>query len=409
MAYIPRTTASAGVLRHIFIIRSLMAEEITPRRMVEEITPDRIDTLSIRTYYLRKARIPRLRGSCPKLRKKFPPHGPVTVSNLKLASYGGIMRSSVPDLHHIRMVGIDLDGTLLRSDNTISAKDGQALLKAAEEGIVIVPVTGRPLAGIPSEVERIPFFRYTITSNGAVTTDLGSQTACLNIVHAYETAVSSSSCREDPSVIADAVADALSGAVTLSYDGLPAQAALKVVHAAPELSLIREIMIDGFGYLEPDSYHQLWDRFSSGIFGEYIRRCRLETESYEKVFSLPNASRGAENVSFMASSIEETEALHEALKDIPDIRITNYSRSFLEVGSPSSDKGRALLNLGRRLGIPREAICAIGDSANDLPMLAAAGCAVAMGNASEAVRGAADCITSDNDHDGVAEVLSAML
>ena len=51
----------------------------------------------------------------------------------------------------------------------------------------------------------------------------------------------------------------------------------------------------------------------------------------------------------------------------------------------------------------------MGDADNDLPMLAAAGLAVAMGNANESVRAAADVVVADNDHDGVAEAIERFL
>jgi hydroxymethylpyrimidine pyrophosphatase-like HAD family hydrolase len=61
--------------------------------------------------------------------------------------------------------------------------------------------------------------------------------------------------------------------------------------------------------------------------------------------------------------------------------------------------------LGTRLKIPRDAIIAFGDSANDLEMLTYAGTGVAMGNASAAAKAAADRVTGTNNEDGVASVI----
>ena len=77
----------------------------------------------------------------------------------------------------IRMIGLDLDGTLLTRQKELTAGNRAALEKAAEYGICIVPVTGRPLAGIPRQVLELDFIRFAITSNGAVTTDRRSGSA----------------------------------------------------------------------------------------------------------------------------------------------------------------------------------------------------------------------------------------
>ena len=71
----------------------------------------------------------------------------------------------------IKMIGLDLDGTLLTRDKRLTKENSDVLAEAARRGIHIVPVTGRPLSGLPAVVEALPFIRYAITSNGAVLTD----------------------------------------------------------------------------------------------------------------------------------------------------------------------------------------------------------------------------------------------
>ena len=77
----------------------------------------------------------------------------------------------------------------------------------------------------------------------------------------------------------------------------------------------------------------------------------------------------------------------------------------LELNWKTADKGRALLHLAERLGVPAADTVAFGDSSNDLTMLQAAGTGVAMGNASEEVRAACDAVTATNEEDGVAVYL----
>lgn len=69
------------------------------------------------------------------------------------------------------------------------------------------------------------------------------------------------------------------------------------------------------------------------------------------------------------------------------------------------DKGKALIWLGKHLGIRKEEIMAFGDSSNDLKMMKGVGIGVAMANAREDVKEAADYITASNDEDGVAHFI----
>ena len=74
----------------------------------------------------------------------------------------------------IRLVALDLDGTLLNRNNEVTLATRQAIARAVEHGVVVVPATGRPLASLPPVVAKLPGIRYAITSNGAAVWDLGS-------------------------------------------------------------------------------------------------------------------------------------------------------------------------------------------------------------------------------------------
>ena len=66
-----------------------------------------------------------------------------------------------------RMIGLDLDGTLLTTEKEFTPYTKEILRKAIAQGIVVLPATGRPLSGIPGELLHFPGIRYALTANGA--------------------------------------------------------------------------------------------------------------------------------------------------------------------------------------------------------------------------------------------------
>ena len=74
----------------------------------------------------------------------------------------------------IRLIALDLDGTLLDDQKRLPENNIEALAECARRGIQVVPTTGRPADGIPKELRSIPGVRYAITTNGGAVADLKS-------------------------------------------------------------------------------------------------------------------------------------------------------------------------------------------------------------------------------------------
>lgn len=92
------------------------------------------------------------------------------------------------------------------------------------------------------------------------------------------------------------------------------------------------------------------------------------------------------------------------------MNITFSSDRYIEFNSITADKGQAVLELGRRLGIKPAEIMAIGDNGNDLPMIEQAGLGVCVANGKEFVKQAAGYITQvDNNHGAVAEAIEKFI
>ena len=79
----------------------------------------------------------------------------------------------------IRLLALDLDGTLLNGAKQITPRTQAALERAGQQGVLMVPVTGRPAQGLPPAVLSLPGLRYAVTSNGATIRDLVEQRVLL--------------------------------------------------------------------------------------------------------------------------------------------------------------------------------------------------------------------------------------
>ena len=265
----------------------------------------------------------------------------------------------------IRMIVLDLDGTLLTREKRLTEGNREALALAADSGVIVVPVTGRPLAGIPEQILELPFIRYIITSNGAVTTDR-------------------------------------TGARSIRERCMTRETAERTLRAAEGDGIIREFFTGGYGYHDRSTRELLWKRFERTPVLSYLQKSRIQVEDlYEEL----GGNETIENLSIMCPTPAVKEEILERVKVIEGVRIIYPWPMDLEITSKDADKGEALLSLAQMLGFRREEVMAMGDGNNDLGLMNAAGLSVAMGNSAPEVLEAADFQTSDNEHDGVAEAI----
>lgn len=118
-------------------------------------------------------------------------------------------------MHKIKMIGLDLDGTLLNENKELTPYTAEVLKKAMEQGVHIVISTGRPITGVPKELIEFPGMRYVISSNGGRILDL------------FEGKV-------------------------LYENPVPHETAEKVLKIVSEYETLREIYFDGQGYVQQD-------------------------------------------------------------------------------------------------------------------------------------------------------------
>ena len=267
----------------------------------------------------------------------------------------------------IKLIALDLDATLLDSQKKISPRNLAALERARQMGILVVPVTGRPAQGLPQAVLDLPGLRYAVTSNGATIRDW----------------------EED---------------CFLLEKHLTAEAALEVLDTCWDFDMIREVFRDGVGYLTRADYEILRDRYAGTPMWEYVMGTRQVLPGSLEDF-LREDTRPVEELFFLTGSIQEKETLRERLSALPGIGFADPFPNDLEVMAGGIDKGEAFLWLLNHLGIAPSETLAMGDGGSDIPLLRAAGIGIAMANALDYVKEAADDVTASCDEDGVALAL----
>ena len=294
--------------------------------------------------------------------------------------------------HPILLAALDLDGTLLNSNGEVSPCTQKVLSEASDRGVVVIPATGRPLASLPPVVAKQPWVHYALTSNGAAVWDLGGDPlGCVysRYANAAEHETSQPECivrRCFPVEKAREVYEAfhgLPGGLNLFSDGRALRDMAQQRFFDERFA--RLAAVKGTEAIQPNDGRFTILRDQS----EWMSRHAHEVEKFCMFFH----------------SVKEAQQYLPRFTAIEGVEVVQGSPDNVEVTAAGVDKGTALLALADRLGIPREATLAIGDSDNDAEMLRAVGMPVAMGNADAALKNLAKYITADCDHDGVAQAV----
>ena len=266
----------------------------------------------------------------------------------------------------IGLIALDLDGTTLSGDKSLSSKNLHAITGAIASGMEIVPVTGRGFDSLPECVTSIEGIRYYINSNGA------------NIYDA-----------------------SIGGRIYESF--VDAAAVEELMREVKERGYMFESFVGGYAYIGRDWYDDMKENGCDYRGVEYALKTRTPVDDLF-AFTLENKER-IENINVFFPTKEEKESFFPILSGIKNAEITSSYWSNYEMGPLGASKGAALRFLMDRLGLGKEEVMAIGDSPNDISMLNEAGVAVAVENAEPHVKAAADIIVSPNDEDGVAEAI----
>lgn len=266
----------------------------------------------------------------------------------------------------VKMIGFDLDGTLLTSEKKLTPYTMEILQRAIGQGILVLPATGRPLCGVPKELAEYPGIRYALTANGGRIVSLPSKE-------------------------------------TIHEELIAPEVARKVLNILEKYDTLREIYYDGQGYAPEEKLKRIAEYLPSAPMAAYVVSTRTPVPDIREMFEREN--RPVDKIQGLFIRMEDKHAAMEELKAFPEIEVTGALLNNVEVNAGGVNKGTALVRLGASLGIRREEIMAFGDGANDIHMMREAGIGVAMGNAIEEVKAAADYMTATNDEDGAAKFI----
>jgi Cof subfamily protein (haloacid dehalogenase superfamily) len=273
----------------------------------------------------------------------------------------------------VRLLGVDIDGTLLNPEFQISPADMSALRRAHGEGVEVVVVTGRRHTFALPVVQQLGFAVWVISSNGAVTRSLAGETFHRDLLPA-------GTCRRLCAHMQE-----FRGNTVLTFD-TEVKGAIVLEHMNELNASIQRWLEKNLQYID----------FVIPIENS------LNSDPVQAMFCGPIERMHQALATLGASGLD---------KDITVLR-TEYAvrdLSIVDVLNRGCSKGHALERWANHRGIAREQVMAIGDNYNDIEMLAFAGLPFIMGNASEELRRNGWAVTLSNDQNGVAAAIEQVL
>ena len=273
----------------------------------------------------------------------------------------------------VKIVALDLDGTLLDSQKRLSEVNRAALEAAAAKGVLIVPTTGRFFGMMPPAVRDLPFVRYAITINGAQVYDRSSDTAIVR-------------------------------------DEIPLAMALDLMRILDGYDVIYDCYRSNWGWMTASLQAKAERYATDAHYLKMVREFRKPVDDLKAHLAATAAEGDVQKVMMFARNEPGGESVTKAIAaevaaKFPDIKTTASTWNNLEFNIATAHKGNALRRFAEHLGLTLDDCMAIGDGLNDLSMVEAAGIGVAMANAHPAVLAAANHVTATNDEDGVAAAL----
>lgn len=272
-----------------------------------------------------------------------------------------------------KMLALDLDGTLLNSALEITPTSRAAIQKAVQAGVEVIVSTGRPYDRIPAELALLGV-RYAITANGSAVYKLPDKQC-------------------------------------LYADYFSLEEFLPLAQKLTEFDILFHIFLDGHCYSQYNQYLNIYKMQVSEAKRNFLLSASTYVENliaFLKERNLP-VQKGTTNFYPLEDgTYKDRDAVFAYLSSNPKLQVANGGDVNLEFTKAGVSKAKGLAFLSDLLGIPMQQTIVIGDSENDLDIITAAGTGVAMANAGDIVKEAADFVTLSNDADGVASAIEKL-
>ncbi len=283
----------------------------------------------------------------------------------------------------IRLIAIDMDGTILSPDHSISTKNKEMILQAQSKGIEVLIATGRgfseAIKPLQNEGLKVPY----ICLNGAEVRDAEGQ--LISATHLEEHNIEKiTTILEASSIEYQLFIDKI--VYTLDIEN-PINAFIQLSEASGQIPPVEDIRKE--------------------IMGQVAEGSLIQIDSFKNLIN----ERGSEIYKVFATSYnrEDLDIARAALQLIPGLAISSSGAGNIEITNINAQKGIAVENYAESKGIAMKDVMAIGDNYNDLSMMVRAGRAVAMANAPSEIKAACTHVTESNANDGVGLAIETIL
>lgn len=265
-----------------------------------------------------------------------------------------------------KLVAIDMDGTLLNSNNEVSERTKKAIEMAKKKGVHIILSTGRVLKSALSYSRNLDLKNPIVACNGAIIVDEDA-----NII--YKRPIDNNKVKE-------------------------------IVNLARRKNIYYHFYDESkfYSHVKVDEVLQ--------FYNEGNENTSIDIKVFQDIEEIvKHKDLNVYKFLFIDNNQDNLQDLRGELDKLGDISTSSSWANNIEAMGLNVSKGEAIRELCTRLQVKPEEVIAIGDSENDLSMLRFAGLGVSMGNGDESIKKQADYTTDSNDEDGVAKVIEKFI
>lgn len=270
-------------------------------------------------------------------------------------------------MSEVKLIALDMDGTLFNSKGEISQKDKEIIRKATEAGVAVAVATGRAYVDLPIDLLCEIGVRYAITGNGSAVYKMPTMECVFS-------------------------------------DCMDKELVCEILEEIRKLDIYYDVYIDGRVYRPESVTHIIRKMDMPASVYELVERTRIVVDDLVEYMKETDGQVEKATLNFALledGTLLDRDKTTEILERYPQIEYLSGGFHNWEFTKAGVNKGSGLKFLAERIGVAMDETMACGDSQNDFSMLEAAQTAVAMANATEQIKAAADFITLSNEESGV--------